>query len=360
MAKTIAIALTIGALGSACGSTSAPVASDATTVTAPTTTRGSTTTAVVATAPPPAGPVIVYEGPIDGGAGNRVVGTDGAGDRWLTPAVSLRSGGWQVHPDWSPDGKRLAFAADSDGDTRDLWVTDADGTNPVRILDCSLPCIEADYPSWSPDGRQLAFEAFDGRGDENANARLAILDVASGKARTVFTAARAGDIVRTPRWSPDGRRLVFEIQHLSNAGPSGKLVGTEIDVTAASPPGHVRRLTRRGMFATYPDWSWKRNEIVFSTRPWSDLPDGPSNLYTIEPDGSRLHAVTRFAVGSTRATQPSWTPDGERIIFTAVEGSGFGSPTMATIRPDGTGLAAATTSGPMFGTHPRLQPPSGR
>ena len=66
--------------------------------------------------------------------------------------------------------------------------------------------------------------------------------------------------------------------------------------------------------------------------------------------------MTRFAAGATRATQPSWTPNGDRIIFAAVKGSGFGTPTMATIRPDGSGLTAATTSGPMFGTHPRLQP----
>ena len=51
-----------------------------------------------------------------------------------------------------------------------------------------------------------------------------------------------------------------------------------------------------------------------------------------------------------------WAPDGERVIFTTVEGTGFGNPTMATINADGTGLTHATASGPMFGTHPRLRP----
>ena len=124
----------------------------------------------------------------------------------------------------------------------------------------------------------------------------------------------------------------------------------------ANEKGHAKRLTRPSLLATYPDWSWTSNRIVFSTRPWSDLPAGPSNLYTIAPDGSHLRAVTRYAAGATRATQPSWTPDGDRIIFTAVTGSGFGAPAMATIRPDGSGLTAATTNAPMFGTHPRLQP----
>ena len=62
-------------------------------------------------------------------------------------------------------------------------------------------------------------------------------------------------------------------------------------------------------------------------------------------DGSQVKAVTRFGASGPRAAQPSWTPDGERIIFTSVEGTGFGEPTMATVRPDGTGLEPATAPG---------------
>jgi hypothetical protein len=39
-----------------------------------------------------------------------------------------------------------------------------------------------------------------------------------------------------------------------------------------------------------------------------------------------------------------------------VVGRGFLNPTMMTILPEGTGLASATASGEMFGTHPRLRP----
>jgi Tol biopolymer transport system component len=86
------------------------------------------------------------------------------------------------------------------------------------------------------------------------------------------------------------------------------------------------------------------------------LDEGPSNLYTIRPDGTGLTQLTEFGKGETRAVQPTWTPDGDRIIFTAVEGTGFGDPTMAIIQRDGSGLQPATSSGPMFGTHPRLRP----
>jgi Tol biopolymer transport system component len=115
-------------------------------------------------------------------------------------------------------------------------------------------------------------------------------------------------------------------------------------------------ITAWSLWANYPDWHPTEDLIVFSTRPWTGLDEGPSNLYTVRPDGSDVAQLTDFAAGQTRAVQPSWTPDGDRIIFTAVEGTGFGDPTMAIIDRDGTGLQPATSSGPMFGSHPRLRP----
>jgi Tol biopolymer transport system component len=88
------------------------------------------------------------------------------------------------------------------------------------------------------------------------------------------------------------------------------------------------------------------------------LDNGPSNLFTARPDGSDITQLTEFGAGETRAVLPTWTPDGARIIFTAVEGSRFGDPTMAIIQRDGSGLQSATSSGPMFGIAPRLRPGS--
>jgi Tol biopolymer transport system component len=365
-------ALLVGACSGSSPATPAPTPSPSNA--GPTMTPSSTATARPAATPSPTPiavltgePWIVYEGPIEGGAGNRAVRPDGTGDHWLTPGVPLPAEGWQVHPDWSPDGTRLAFAADDAGDpagsgtagkgTRDLWVADADGTGAERLLDCTDQCTQTDHPAWSPDGRTLAFTTWDLVDGTNVHGRLALFDLATRTIRAILTVEDDRDAFAWPRWSPDGRRIVVEMQRWSDTSSNADLTATAIgvvNVDDATPT--FKQLTKWTMWATYPDWHPTQDLIVFSTRPWDDLPDGPSNLYTIRPDGSRLTEVTQFAKGKSRAVQPTWTPDGTRIIFTAVEGTGFGNPTMATILPDGTGMTSATTSGPMFGTHPRLRP----
>jgi Tol biopolymer transport system component len=122
------------------------------------------------------------------------------------------------------------------------------------------------------------------------------------------------------------------------------------------PEATPKLLTDFTMWATYPDWHPREDLIVFSTRPWGDLATGPSNLYTIRPDGTAMKQLTRYSEGQTRAVQPTWTPDGKSIIYTAVEGTGFGTPTMAIMGRDGSNVRSATSSGPIFGTHPRLRP----
>ena len=76
----------------------------------------------------------------------------------------------------------------------------------------------------------------------------------------------------------------------------------------------------------------------------------------VHPDGTGLTAVTDVAGTGGAAVQPTFTPDGERIMFKLDDPRGGLSGVMATIAIDGTDLAPATTSGYLEGWHPRLRP----
>jgi len=56
-------------------------------------------------------------------------------------------------PSWSPDGSKIAFWSDRDGNS-DIYVMNADGSEQTRLTDNSASDQE---PAWSPDGRRVAF-----------------------------------------------------------------------------------------------------------------------------------------------------------------------------------------------------------
>lgn len=64
------------------------------------------------------------------------------------------------NPTVSPDGKRIAFVSNRDGNN-EIYVVDVDGTDPRRVT--SDEAVD-DYPTWSRDGQWLAF-ASDRDGD---------------------------------------------------------------------------------------------------------------------------------------------------------------------------------------------------
>jgi Tol biopolymer transport system component len=59
------------------------------------------------------------------------------------------------NPQYSPDGRRVAFASDRTGHM-EIWTADYDGSNPVQIT--KLGGANAGTPRWSPDGQRLAFD----------------------------------------------------------------------------------------------------------------------------------------------------------------------------------------------------------
>ena len=70
------------------------------------------------------------------------------------PAQLIASTHIQVDPQYSQDGKKIAFMSDRSG-TAEIWVADGDGQNQMPITHMNV----SGSPSWSPDGREIAFDS---------------------------------------------------------------------------------------------------------------------------------------------------------------------------------------------------------
>jgi hypothetical protein len=270
---------------------------------------------------------------------------DGTGRHRLFPLVP---GGEQQHPDWSPDGMRLVFSVIGT-DTQVIWVGDADGTNTSLLVDCQAPCVWVGEPAWAPDGGSIAYYRMMDR-EGSGVSTLEILDLASMTTRIAFTAPM-GRAMFAPRWSGDGTRLVFEFVTLTSPAFDSEVTAAALailDLTSAAPV--PREITDPSGRCSNPDWSWV-NDLIVCSKPLSTTSfAGPSDLYTVRPDGTGLTVLTAIAVSGGEAIKPTWFPDWSRVIF------GDSSGAMSTILADGTRSSSAFSGDPVRGLHPRLRP----
>ncbi|HYI12652.1 MAG TPA: hypothetical protein VEK57_26615 [Thermoanaerobaculia bacterium] len=264
-----------------------------------------------------------------------------------------------LHPDWSPDGTRIAFDVDSAAGT-DIWTAAADGSDPALLIDhadCPSDCVLATLPAWSPDGGSVAFLRMRANDSGIVAFTIEVLDVATGETRVVVTAPRR-TAIQYPRWCADGRSLIYQFTTFPTDGLERTTAsGSAIAMVDAKAPDAVPvTLTDPTLFAGYPDCRWSDDRIVFTTYDLAEYhgTDEPSNLYTIRADGTDLTQLTTYGRADQRATQPTWTPDGTRILFTLVEDfPEFDHPRHAAfIDEDGGGLEVLAPNA----THPRMRP----
>jgi Tol biopolymer transport system component len=103
-----------------------------------------------------------------------------------------------LNPQFSPDGERIVFVSDRSG-TRELWLCNADGLNPVQLTFMRAPITGG--PRWSPDGSRIAF-------DSNPDGQFDVYVIStSGGPPTRMTESPADDSYGV--WSPDGQWIYF-------------------------------------------------------------------------------------------------------------------------------------------------------
>ncbi len=143
--------------------------------------------------------------------------------------------------------------------------------------------------SWSPDGSKIAFIS-----ERDGSWEIYVMNP-DGSGQTRLTNNTASDTL--PLWSPDGTKLLFTRLGSSEGGSSK--MSTEIYIMNADGSGQKRLSSEPGT-VTEPSWSPDGKKIVFVSQR-----DGNNEIYVMNADGSEQKRLTNnTAVDLT----PSWSP----------------------------------------------------
>ena len=220
------------------------------------------------------------------------------------------------YPDWSPDGKRLAFYAKyDDGKTWSMHTMNSDGSNRKRLTHAKHKWDSS--PTWSPNGKKIAFAREYEDSDGNWQEEVWIMN-ADGSEQTQLKAIKG----RAPCFMKDGR-LLFHSQEEFN----------QICI-ANSDGSNIIKLTNN----TAKDWSPKISpdgkQIAFISNR-----DGNQEVYIMNIDGSDQKRLTHNTFTDWDAC---WSADGSQLIFASDTGDYLD---LYMINKDGSGLKEFITKG---------------
>jgi Tol biopolymer transport system component len=217
------------------------------------------------------------------------IGANGRGRRALTRNLGADGGAT-----WSPDGRRIAFWSERfEGRqrVRGLYVMRADGSGRRRLSPRYLVVAENEGGvAWSPDGSQITFEA--------ARSLRTGIWVVHADGSQLRQLARGRD----PAWSPRGDLIAYQ-------GGNGIFV-------IPARGGRPRRITRSANDGLHA-WSPDGRTLAFLRNFEARL---TQVLYTVPVRAGGLRRIYGGQRDVTITRRPDWSPDGQRLVFSAGRG----------------------------------------
>jgi Tol biopolymer transport system component len=231
-----------------------------------------------------------------------------------------------IQPVWSPNGSKIAFVSNRalDGSNAanvnsifNIWVMNADGSSPVPLTKITVTNVASIQPVWSPDGSKIAFmssRALDGSNTANTNSTDNVWVInADGSNAVPLTKLTVAGNNPPIAWSPDGSKIAF-LSSRALDGSNAPNTNATLNIWVISADGSnlvpLTKLTAAfgisnlGTFIWSPDGS----KIIFSSSRALDGsdsadPNGNSNIWMMNADGSNLTAITQLNVASSNSPQ---------------------------------------------------------
>jgi len=223
----------------------------------------------------------------------------------------------------SPDGRTIAYTvshvdAEKEEEYVAIWLLSLE-TGESRQLTGGL--ARDTNPQWSPDGKQIAFLSTRG-----GKQQIYLIPVDGGEAR-VLTAIKQG-VGGGPAWSPNGKQIAFTAgpvaepldpkkpyrvtRHIYRFDAAGYLDSAVQDIyIAPAEGGEPTQLTHDDCQNGMPVWSPDGQEILFTAAMFPDSHRVYPALRIVNLDGEVRDLVKDWGY----AISAAWTPVGKQIVF---------------------------------------------